>query len=228
MFKLQSPIPSKYFSTNQECLLTQFFGENATSFYAQMGLKGHNGIDFKTKFIFRWIRNWFDAIERNSEIERLGVIPILAAHDGFLTKGYNNNQSKGIYMKVLSDETTIDGKKCKVETVYFHLSKVRVWRDDARKTAQEVLHGSNFVKAGSIIGWGGNSGQFTTGAHLHFGMTILWKQKGGGFKANTKNGYYGSVDPMLFLKDNVVYKKGWYSTKQYKNGKLLNNITEKV
>jgi len=220
MFKLQSPIPKTYFSINKECFVNQWFGENLTSFYAQMGLLGHNGIDLKSKFTFRWIRNWFDAIVRGSTAENLGVIPILASHDGYLSVGYNNSRTAGIYMKILSPEVEIDGKPCKVETVYFHLNRIRVWRGDDHKTALEQINGDDFVKAGTIIGWSGNTGQYTTGAHLHFGMKILWKV-GREYVAEKSNGYDGCVDPMPFFQDDVIYKKYFSTSKVYKNGKLI-------
>jgi murein DD-endopeptidase MepM/ murein hydrolase activator NlpD len=55
----------------------------------------------------------------------------------------------------------------------------------------------NKVKAGQLIGWCNNTGKFTTGSHLHWGVRPI--------KYDKDNGYSGYVDHREFL-DMTVYK----------------------
>lgn len=191
MFKLQCPIPKKYYNKNGKVELTQLFGENRNDFYRQLGLPGHNGVDFRTKFTWMWIQNWFSGRTETGVDERKGIIPILASHNGYLQMPLNNDRTRGVYQKILSDEVEIDGKKCKVETVYFHLDRVRRYVGDG-------IDKENYVRAGSIIGYSDNTGVYTTGAHLHWGMKILWKQSNGTYK-ETNDAYKGYVDPLKYV-----------------------------
>jgi len=191
MFKLQCPIPKKYYNKNKECEITQLFGENLNNFYAQLGLPGHNGIDFRTKFVWKWLTNWFTGRTETGVNERQGIIPILASHSGYLQMPKNNDRTRGIYQKILSDEVEIDGKPCKVETVYFHLDSVRRYVGDG-------IDKNNYVRAGSIIGYSDNTGIYTTGSHLHFGMRILWKDNKGNYNP-INDDYKGYIDPVKYF-----------------------------
>jgi murein DD-endopeptidase MepM/ murein hydrolase activator NlpD len=135
-------------------------------------------------YFFSNILNYIRRKTRGVEAQR-GIIPIVAAHDGVLSAGFNDNYKEGIYMKIRSTDDKA------YETLYFHLSKLRVWRDDERMTGWERRNGRNYVKAGAIIGWGGNSGRYTTGPHLHFEL-----------RKNNK-----SIDPMPLFKDNIIYQR---------------------
>jgi len=208
------PIPRKYKDKDGYFVLNQLFGENKVSFYAEMGLLGHTGIDFRTKNIFVWFRNWLDKRLIATKNERKGEIPILAAHDGYLTRTYNDDPIKGIGMNITSEEVLLDGVPCKVETTYFHLSELRVWKGDKLHTGWEKRKGENFVKAGTIIGWGGNTGKYTTGAHLHFGMRPLWK-KGKSYVAQWNNGYNGRVNPLPYLKGKYKIRESILKTNYY-------------
>jgi murein DD-endopeptidase MepM/ murein hydrolase activator NlpD len=111
-------------------ITTQGFGENANDFYRQLGLKGHNGIDYVAPKGTR----------------------ICAAHDGKVTKVYNKISSSrtigyGIWLTHPEGWTT----------VYYHL-------DDA-----PVIIGQEF-KAGEDMAPADNTGEYTTGDHLHFGL----------------------------------------------------------
>ncbi|MFA6991931.1 MAG: M23 family metallopeptidase [Candidatus Gracilibacteria bacterium] len=137
-------------------VISQFFGENATAFYAQLGLKGHNGIDFPC----------FEGMM------------IFAAHDGYVVKTYdefNSSPTKGYGVYIQDNEGTY-------QTVYWHLSKVDVKVGD-------------IIKAGDLIGKSGNTGQYTTGPHLHFGLYLL---------PITENGYGGAVDPMPYFEEFII------------------------
>jgi len=188
--------------------ITQLFGENANDFYAQLGLKGHNGIDYRTV-------NWQDA-----------KAPVYATHDGYVVSDKNaQSDTAGRYVQLMSDETEIDGKPCKVYTLYFHLSKARVSITDLLDSAWFWKKPQQrFVRAGTLIGYSGNTGQFTTGPHLHFGMYILWKRSDGSFTADTDNGYGGAVDPLPYQEDRTVYQNGFLTRAFYYNGKQVPEV----
>ena len=142
-------------------IITQGFGENAVSFYAQLGLKGHNGIDYV-------------APKRTK---------IYAAHDGKITKTYDiGNSSRTIGYGVWI--TNAEGW----QTVYYHLDEVLVKVDDE-------------VKAGDLIAYSDNTGEYTTGDHLHFGLYPA--------KPDLENGYNGAIDPTEFfnlINNNIMLK----------------------
>jgi len=229
MFTLRSPIPKTFFGYSYRikqdvCKFNQLFGENGNDFYRQLGLLGHNGIDFTTKFYWRRLWNWtkWDSgdVYRAEGKEALGVIPVLAAHDGYLTIGKNEDRTRGVYMKIMSDEVTIDGRLCKVETMYFHLDRVVRYFGDGHAFGNKP---ANFIKAGSILGYSDNTGEYTTGAHLHFGMYIYWKRQDGSYTRDRANGYDGAVNPLPFLQDDVIYQRNNLIgvPDSYKNGKQL-------
>lgn len=191
--------------------VSQLFGENANNFYKKLGLKGHNGIDFTTSH--------FDKNE----------CPVFAAHDGYVISDKTiQSDTAGRFVKILSEEVEIDGKKCKVESCYFHLKEARVSiTDDEKKSwIYKIVNKSKFIKAGSLIGTAGNTGKYTTGPHLHFHIRVYWKQPDGTFKVDYDNGYDGCIDPMPLLKDSevyVCYGRYFYNGKEISN-KLANKI----
>lgn len=205
-FGLRSPLKpdfSKVLQVNQE------FGKNDVDFYAKLNLKGHNGIDFYTLHYER------------------GEAPVFAAHDGFVTSdATRQSDTAGRYVWLESEEVTIDGRKCKVRTVYFHLKKATVSISDrldfnVDKYNQKERPGSYFIKAGQQIGISDNTGQYTTGPHLHFGMYILWKQESGAYQKDFTNGFDGAVNPMPFFNDGQIMQHlmGFRDSKFWKNGK---------
>ena len=154
--KLVSPIKDVY--------INQYFGENKVDFYSKMGMKGHNGIDFKAK---------------------LGC-PVMATHDGvvvFAGKDGDGGISVTLY-------TRISGKGYK--TIYYHLSRLN------------CKVGANVV-TGDVIGFAGNTGKYTTGTHLHFGLKKILNKK----TFDYDNGYKGAIDPAPF------FKKDWDKSNAY-------------
>jgi len=151
-----------------EPITTQGFGENANDFYRQLGLKGHNGIDYVAPKGTR----------------------VCAAHDGKITKVYNKISSSrtigyGIWLTHPEGWTT----------VYYHL-------DDA-----PVIIGQEF-KAGDDMAPADNTGEYTTGDHLHFGLYPAIMDK--------NNGYGGAIDPLKYFNkpnqnkmiSNLIREKG--------------------
>jgi len=146
--------------------VTQLFGMNWVDFYQKMGLKGHTGIDFRTK----------------------RKCPVYASHDGKITWA-GKDGTGGVSVQIL---TTNKGEG--YYTVYYHLYDVNV------KAGQKV-------KTGDLIGRADNTGKYTTGDHLHFGL----KRTLNGATINKDNGYRGAIDPAPFFTEG----KHWNKSRTY-------------
>ncbi len=134
--------------------ITQVFGVNP-KMYAKYGLKAHNGIDLRTRFIDSPLgRRYVTAAAP-------GIVEVTRADAG----GY------GTHIRLRHPDGSM--------TIYGHLTKSYV--------SQKQV-----VKAGQRIGLTGNTGA-STGPHLHF------EYRPAGWEKNTKNGYFGAVDPIPFL-----------------------------
>jgi len=217
-FKLGSPIKGTYDHTinSYRYYITQEFGENAVSFYKDMGMKGHNGIDYGTS---------------SGHNDGNDKMPCYASHDGWVVSDKSKQSyTKGIFVEIESDELVINGRKAKIKTVYFHLSEA--WVSSNLKGADKwwdrwFKKNNNYVKQGQMIGLCGNSGKYTTGPHLHFGLYVYWKQENGKYQKDWGNGYHGAVDPQQYFYDanvheanpnfyfNGVKLKSWNQAKEY-------------
>lgn len=93
--------------------------------------------------------------------------PVYAAHDGRVTVLWAP-ASYGRYVMVETDW---------ILTLYGHLSR--------------ALRDGELVEAGTLIGYSGNTGGTSTGAHLHFGAKPQPVDLG--------NGYKGWIDPLPLL-----------------------------
>lgn len=98
---------------------------------------------------------------------------ILACFDGTITKIGYDATGYGNHIRYR------DGNGC--EVICGHLNQI------------SVSEGAQ-ITTGQIIGLSGNTG-FSTGPHLHFGMRIYKN----GCVQNYCNGYFGYVDPLLYL-----------------------------
>lgn len=173
LYRPIQPLPSPFVYAPRTAntpfnLISQEFGKNDVPFYAQLGLKGHNGIDF---------------------IAPTGT-EVYASHNGKITKTYDTTNSSptigyGVWI------THSEGW----QTVYFHLKDVLVKVGDT-------------VKAGDLIGHADNTGQFTTGSHLHFGLYPDNPDKG--------NGYDGAIDPIKYFSIEQITGLIIKQTKMYK------------
>lgn len=100
--------------------------------------------------------------------------PIYACHDGVVfASGTTNDGALQIEIN------TLDGA---YRTFYGHLSELK------------VVAGDKVIK-GQLIGLSGNTGRYTTGPHLHFGIHPLKDNK----DSEQGNGYNGAVDPVHFF-----------------------------
>jgi len=99
--------------------VTQWFGENKVSFYKKMGLKGHNGIDFRAT---------------------IGT-PTYAAFDGVVISVFNDpfkDTRKGEYVKYASDAVSIDGEMYRLTALHYHLHKSLVALKEKVEKGQQV------------------------------------------------------------------------------------------
>jgi len=146
----------KLFKPLDKWFITQPFGVNP-KIYAQFGLKGHDGIDLRTR--------WIDS--------PLGHRYVTASFDGWCEVRLDGASGYGNHVRIHHPDGSL--------TIYGHLSKVYVYQ-------------KQIVRAGQRIGLTGNSG-FSTGPHLHFEYRPA--------NCNINNGYFGAVDPTLYLVDKL-------------------------
>ena len=210
MLKLQYPIKPNWM--NKLVLITQGFGENYANFYAKMGLKGHQGIDFVVR--------QYDQ----------GKGPVYNALGGYVISDKSlQSHTKGRYVSMISDPTTAidpkDGKEkeCKIETCYFHLDEARVSVNDPSSSGwfDRLIGRPNYIQPGVLIGTSDNSGEYTTGSHLHFHIRPHWKQPNGFYMPDYNNGYNGCINPMPYFTDGAVYQEEQYDNKFWYNGKQI-------
>lgn len=203
-FTLQFPIKPN--SQNGIIQLTQGFGENLNNFYKDWGLNGHNGLDFSVSHC------------------QNGEAYILSAMDGYVISDKTiQSDSKGRFVSTISDPVMINGKEAKVECCYFHLKEARVSVTDPLEKSWFWGTPTRKIKAGMLIGISDNTGEYTTGPHLHFHIRIYWKKGTGYYMPDYSNGYDGCIDPMPFFRDNHIYQWGYEMNcrKFFYNGKEI-------
>ena len=95
----------------------------------------------------------------------------------------------GIEIRIETDPFEIGDCKLKIEAIYGHLERTKVSKSD-------------FVAQKQVIATTDNTGKYTTGDHLHFGIRVwyfangIWKYEDNGFK--------GWVNP-----DQLFSDRGW-------------------
>jgi len=121
--------------------VNQPFGVNYLDFYAKLGLKGHNGIDFRA----------------------MDGFICYAAHGGKVTYAGINPNDVNLLNGKPAIEIEIMHPTLLYKTLYYHLQ-------DISKEDGTNLQVGETVIAGTPIGHCDNTGAMTTGSHLHFGL----------------------------------------------------------
>jgi len=179
--------PSNRYSYNRYLIppsvVSQFFGENRycvrpddTTFSSQgntcpagsesgykkfWNLAGHNGLDIPC---------------------RRGDL-VFAAHDGVVSR-IEGNKDIGYGIRILSDEVfEFEGRKVRLETVYWHLIPMFINKEGAR------------IKAGNFIGLADSTG-YSTGDHLHFGAKLRLPDG-----SVLENEFGGAYNPLIWLEE---------------------------
>lgn len=91
-----SPVYKNPYKQNSRVVVGQKFGENMNTFYAEAGLKGHQGID----------------------IPCVEGTPVFASHDGLVTK-LSLKPTNGLGITIQSDDGSY-------KTIYWHLKEILV------------------------------------------------------------------------------------------------------
>jgi murein DD-endopeptidase MepM/ murein hydrolase activator NlpD len=133
--------------------INQLFGANFNNFYAELGLLGHNGIDYRAP---AGTDLRFNADTRGEVIE------------------VQDSPTYGKKIVVI----THDGDKHYLH-YYGHLLDFAVKEGDV-------------VDTGDLLGRCDNTGKYTTGSHLHYG---LYECTANAATLNRDNGYGGAINP---------------------------------
>jgi murein DD-endopeptidase MepM/ murein hydrolase activator NlpD len=167
-------------------IINQKFG-NVDPVYTEMGLKGHNGIDFRASH----------------------GIPVYATHDGTAYYEFDSGQGEGVVIRTDQPFDDEQGGECYYKTISWHLCdsllepqfaspvyKAVGYKPDQTGVSQIGIP----VKNGDLIGYADNTG-LSTGDHLHFGLKPQAKNESNGTWINTAqtNGYNGAIDPMPYF-----------------------------
>lgn len=113
---------------------------------------------------------------------------VYAVFDG--TVRYSAKNYGGGNMVTIVSDKEVNGVFAQVR--YMHLNK------------RNVEVGAK-VKAGDIIGFLGNTGQYTTGQHLHFDLKLIEYRHSLRVVLNLNNGYNGCIDPSPYISKKIGY-----------------------
>jgi murein DD-endopeptidase MepM/ murein hydrolase activator NlpD len=114
---------------------------------------------------------------------------VTSAHEGIISYA-GTDIDGGISVEITNAE---------IKTIYYHLQKV----------ASNIQKGIK-VGGGQLIGYADNTGKYTTGDHLHFGLKLVDKD---GNTLNKNNGYGGAIDPSPYFAER--YGKDWMKSAAY-------------
>src|SRR3990167_2001499 len=180
----------KLFKSLHPFTITQGFGRNDGFDYTKICtsqgrcLLAHNGLDC--------IRGYTNGVYNETEGANVRV-----AHNGIVSFS-GVDSFGGYFVEVRTTEQYLDktGVPHYWKTIYYHL------RPNIRVRAGQR------VQIGDILGYADNTGLYTTGSHLHFGLKQV--AKGGDewtwITLNEDNGYFGNVNPLPYLDVKTAYE----------------------
>lgn len=123
---------------------------------------------------------------------RVGTL-IIAPCDMEITSAVNSDSAGAMTLRGRSKKSYFEnGKEYKIELVFTHLDSFIIKKGE--------------VTMGTPICYSGNSGKYTTGPHLHFGVRLIYRatEQNNWDIVSRNNGYLGYVDPADY----------WYKTMQ--------------
>lgn len=147
----------------------QGYGENAVSFYKDMGLDGHPALDLRAQIS----THVFASIDGTARVFTDNI------HDPVI-----QNRGQGVW--VYSDPIEHEGQQWRIGVLNYHLS-------------EQLVQNNTRVIRGQLIAYTGNTGRLTTGPHDHFGVRPQVMRDGYWNNPEINNGYNGYLDPQLFL-----------------------------
>lgn len=172
MDKLQLFYPVKPLHINQP------FG-NPDPTYTNMGMKGHNGIDYMAYH----------------------GQPVYAAHDGYAVYEIDEGGGHGVVVRSNQPFLLADGSSNYIKTIYWHFcDQIKEPKFTSPITNTDPYGNGQPVKTGDLLGYADNTG-VTTGDHLHFGMKRIapGESNGAWSNLNQTNGYFGAEDPTPYM-----------------------------
>lgn len=238
--KLFCPLLPQFLIGGTTCLLNQLFGENKnTQLYdpngnlvGGYGPEGHTGLDMRTIGEYKYSRynQRFNTVtgewsgywkkEERDPFEKVGFIPVLAAHSGQLTTNVFTREKQRGWGMFIDAGLQDDGYEYR--TMYWHIESP--WRSlGSWAKALFTQFKPSFVRQGSIIAIAGNTGM-STAPHLHWEL-----------QRRRPGGVWEPTDPVPYLADeSIVYQKGemgerrwWYKGKEInetESKKILNSL----
>lgn len=114
--------------------------------------------------------------------------PCYAVCDGKVE--FYADKDGGLGANLYSKEFKVDEELYRLKFIYYHLK-------------QFIVDPDGQVSKGQMIALTDNTGRYTTGAHLHFGMKIQLL-KGFVWTQDMNNGYYGAQDPAPLFDDDIL------------------------
>lgn len=130
---------------------------------------------------------------------------VRATHDGVvIASGYDGSGGLSVELRTLKTYD-YNGSPTYFRTIYYHL-----------KAGSVVVKPDQIVRAGDLLALADNTGKYTTGSHLHFGLKPqrrLNQDQDPWYFVNIEsdNGYGGAIDPYPYF--NGLYAADFWTAK---------------
>ncbi len=157
--------------------INQPFG-NPDPKYRELGLPGHNGIDFLTYH----------------------GQPVYAPFDGKAYYEIDDHGGHGVVITT-NEQFEYNDRKAYFKVILWHLCDYQREPHYRSPVVGSTYSKRKDVGRGDIIGYADNTG-YSTGTHLHFGIKPVSRN---GANLEQDNGYAGAIDPAPYLKSDPYY-----------------------